>query len=57
MERAKHVIFEFKSEKFWEWRVVEIANDDCHTRDEDPTFFSLDPDPAQLKKNPDQTII
>ena len=24
-------------------------------RDEDPTFFSTDPDPAQLKKNPDLT--
>ena len=22
-----------------------------YTRDEDPTFFSTDPDPAQLKKN------
>ena len=21
-------------------------------RDEDPTFFSMDPDPAQLEKNP-----
>ena len=24
---------------------------DIKTRDEDPTFFSTDPDPAQLKKN------
>ena len=23
------------------------------SRDDDPTFFSLDPDPAPLKKNPD----
>ena len=23
------------------------------SRDEDPTFFSTDADPAQLKKNPD----
>ena len=26
-------------------------------RDEDPTFFSMDPDPAQMeKKNPDPTF-
>ena len=24
-------------------------------RDEDPEFFSTDPDPAKLKKNPDPT--
>ena len=24
-----------------------------YTRDEDPEFFSTDPDPAQLKKNSD----
>ena len=33
----------------------------CHQgflhRDEDRTFFSLDTDPAQLKKNPDPTLI
>ena len=29
---------------------------EVRARDEDPTFFSMDPDPAQLKKNPDLTL-
>ena len=32
---------------------IKIRSEGATTRDEDPTFFSTDPDPAQLKKIPD----
>jgi len=53
----KHVILKkkYKKDNFFTTVLIVLYSKKCHflvkTRDEDPTFFSTDPDLARLKKN------
>ena len=45
------MVFVFKAEFCKLIELIVLILDVNSDRDEDPTFFSMEPDPAQLKKN------